>query len=152
MAALSQGRIVVEFVRRRFGACQVSIALLVMYMWAHGMSWQHSFDQGTAILMQPKNGLAPVGNLCPAGASCYPTVMVTEPQDVPAVQADPKWMYANRDDTPFLDGFREGCVHSGGYYFAAMKACKYLQQTCKDKRRILLTAEDGSKWCHKVSR
>jgi len=151
----------------------MNIALLVMYMWAHPMtkcfatsypvqvvdcpdySYRptlgsgtpgstsysfniQSFDQGTAILMQPKNGLAPVGNLCPAGASCYPTVMVTEPQDVPAVQKLVK-IY-----NPVL---------LGTIVTPPPPPFHYEQRwACADKSRILLTAEDGSKWCHKVSR
>ena len=123
----------------------MSIALLVMYMWAHGQvavpktSVHEACESATLCdglvvddTHQHFSGLAPVGGTCPEGSTCYP--MVGEPQDVPAVHED------------YIQ-FHKGQWISGG--ISAAEDIHADRWTCQDKSRILLTAEDGTKHCIK---
>jgi hypothetical protein len=62
-----------------------------------------------------------------------------EPMDVPAIE-----------DKPFLMHAKGDCWGEGMQAVCADHDIFKPTYTCADKSRILLTAEDGKKWCHKV--
>jgi hypothetical protein len=69
----------------------------------------------------------------------YFCVPKPESIDVPAVQVpiDPDWCHHNME-TDF------------GLRLCRVLGAERPVYSCADKSRILLTAEDGTKWCHKV--
>lgn len=74
-------------------------------------------------------------------AQCDPKPVSNAP-DVPAIKADKCRPYG----VVTVYGGAHGSVWS--YPDNDTKIC-YSEDTCADKSRILMTAEDGTKWCHK---
>ena len=77
----------------------------------------------------------------------------SEPEDVPAVKVKPYVVRATDTAAAYEKGFSDWCPdrkmlsrnpQSGNL------ECSHPRYECSDKSRILLTAEDGKKWCHKV--
>ena len=75
------------------------------------------------------------------------------PLDVPAVQE--RHTYQRPPHMVFAT-FRDACAHNGEVSVIKTKegkedeVCIIKRWTCRDRSRVLLTSEDGKKWCHKL--
>jgi hypothetical protein len=83
-------------------------------------------------------------------------VAAPEPEDIPAIQGELRITTAEQNyprDTDvgkaYESGFRRWCPNADRNTKDGRLRCKRPTQTCADKSRILETAEDGTKWCHK---
>ena len=70
-------------------------------------------------------------------ADIFPAECGAEPEDVPAITK-------KKLRRKFPCGVFESCTATEDVYDDVL--------TCADNSRILLTAEDGQKWCHKVKK
>jgi hypothetical protein len=85
------------------------------------------------------------GKACCVGCDNLPqcpknVITLSEPQDVPAIQEKRHEKTGGTINCRAVSDALETCD------------CEYRDvevTTCADKSRILLTAEDGTKWCHK---
>lgn len=78
-----------------------------------------------------------------------------EPPDVPAIkkrQSIQMTIPPSGDMPAYGQGQKAACEGSpwGGAWNMDAHQCTVVAYTCTDKSRILLTAENGKKWCHKV--
>lgn len=103
-----------------------------------------------------------------AGCSADDSVTIKkinpEPEDVPAVKGKESistpcaWRDGDMGSCSFIIQWREGgssCIFSATLAdfdrYEQLPSCTTKNSwSCADKSRILLTAEDGKKWCHKV--
>jgi hypothetical protein len=71
-------------------------------------------------------------------------------QDVPAIKGKPRAITPSHSEPAFMKGFFDQCRSMGLTVDEAKNSCMVNDGwKCADKKNILLTAEDGTKWCHK---
>jgi hypothetical protein len=107
----------------------------------HGFNWNDdsSPPPGSSVRIWRNSG-SEVWAIWPDGTKRRLVWPTAEPIDVPAVQTkcDP----TAEENSPEMDA----CFSGEWPYFFPDR----IVVTCADKSRILLTAEDGKQWCHKV--
>ena len=122
----------------------MSIALLVMYMWAHGqVKIAPDTIYGQRIYCAISSDGKRSSGCTQAEVAAYKESIA---QDVPAVQ---RWIHNNQWIGSCSVGTDKGvraCTAAEAKQFHTGDDLKW---TCTDKSRILLTAEDGSKHCVK---
>jgi hypothetical protein len=98
---------------------------------------------------RPPGAFPMVCSVDPGGMSgtCHAT-KPAKPEDVPAISHISRFK-PSRNDAAFVEGFVDEC-RKYARVDENTKECLVTKWTCADKARVLLTAENGKKWCHKV--
>jgi hypothetical protein len=92
-------------------------------------------------------------------ANCYYVMREPQPIDVPAIRSLDTVTFKSSDaydgsieaSAAGFKSFEDDCKRAHGeIQWSPTATCHVRNYACADKSRILLTAEDGHKWCHKV--
>ena len=125
----------------------MSIAFLLMWMWAQAGQPPSPLGVCKPLFWNMASYEDEAGNM-----TAQSITYIAEPQDVPAVQERYSNMEdCNQDCDVNERGELENCKLNNHLMYCpnSIKVWR-TRLSCADKSRVLLTAEDGKHWCHKV--